>query len=74
MGTKFIVDATAEEEACNGVKVVVGVNKKGNVCSVQMSGRGGGVDTTSLYEMLQVLLIGLFLALVSNNIHPHIQK
>lgn len=57
IGARFIVDATLEEEECMGVWAVVAVDKKGTLCSTQMGGRGGGVDPTSFYEMIQVTLI-----------------
>lgn len=58
IGSRFIVDASAEEELCVGVRLMVGVNKKGNVISTQMGGHGfgqecGGVEPTALVEMLQ---------------------
>jgi|ERR1711879_912343 len=52
IGTRFLVDATLEEEQCMGVRVIVGISPKGHVCSMQMTGHGA-VEPTSLYEMIQ---------------------
>jgi exosome complex RNA-binding protein Rrp42 (RNase PH superfamily) len=42
-----------DEEACMMASVMVGVNKHGNICCVQKGGMGG-VDPSSLYEMIEV--------------------
>jgi len=51
IGTSYIVDATIEEELCVNVRLTIGVNKKGNICTVQ-KGAQGGLDPSSMYEML----------------------
>eukprot|EP01087_Luapelamoeba_hula_P006224 TRINITY_DN16304_c0_g1_i1.p1 TRINITY_DN16304_c0_g1~~TRINITY_DN16304_c0_g1_i1.p1 ORF type:complete len:299 (+),score=30.56 TRINITY_DN16304_c0_g1_i1:17-913(+) len=53
IGSRFVVDATIEEEQCEVVRALIAVNKKGNICSTQMSGRGGGIDPTALHEMMR---------------------
>jgi exosome complex component RRP42 len=52
IGSRFIVDSTLEEEQCMGVRLVVAVNQKASLCSIQMGGHGG-IEPTSLTEMLQ---------------------
>jgi len=51
IGPGYIVDATIEEELCMSLRLTVGVNKKGNICTVQ-KGAYGGLDPSSMYEML----------------------
>eukprot|EP00124_Ichthyophonus_hoferi_P005030 Ihof_evm2s646 gene=Ihof_evmTU2s646 len=52
IGARHIVDATMEEEACMMARLMVGVNREGNICLVQKGGFGA-VDPGALYEMLE---------------------
>jgi len=51
IGSSYVVDATIEEELCVNVRLTIGVNKNGNICTVQKGGQGG-LDPSSMYEML----------------------
>jgi len=51
IGAGYIVDATMEEESCMSVRMTVGVNKKGNICTLQKGGHGS-VDPTIMYQMI----------------------
>eukprot|EP00029_Vermamoeba_vermiformis_P013882 TRINITY_DN8823_c0_g1_i1.p1 TRINITY_DN8823_c0_g1~~TRINITY_DN8823_c0_g1_i1.p1 ORF type:complete len:295 (+),score=59.47 TRINITY_DN8823_c0_g1_i1:74-958(+) len=51
VGHKHIVDATLEEEFCPGCRLIVGINKKGNSCAIQMG--NGAIDSTSFIEILK---------------------
>lgn len=53
IGTNYVVDATLEEELCMTVRLTVAVNKKGNICGIQKGGHGG-LEPSSMYEMLSV--------------------
>ncbi|XP_002157039.2 exosome complex component RRP42 [Hydra vulgaris] len=53
VGERYIVDATAEEEICSDAQLLVSINQKGNVCSVQKHG-SGGINPDLLFEMLKV--------------------
>lgn len=52
IGSSFVVDATLEEELCMKARLTVGINKKGNICSMHKGGPGG-VFPSSIEEMLQ---------------------
>jgi len=61
IGSRFVVDASVEEEFCTGAHLVVGVNKKGNIVATQMGRdsrdrphRYTGIEPASFQEMLQV--------------------
>jgi exosome complex component RRP42 len=48
----YIVDSTIEEELCMQSRLTVAINIHGDVCAIQKGGPGG-LDPTSMYEMLQ---------------------
>jgi len=52
IGTQYVVDSTLEEELCMQVRLTVGINKDGNICGILKGGKGG-IDPSSLYEMIQ---------------------
>jgi exosome complex component RRP42 len=55
IGSKFIVDASIEEECCTVGRVTFGVNKDGSIMCTQKAGKGT-VDPTILPEMLKIAL------------------
>ncbi|KAJ3277374.1 Exosome complex component RRP42 [Borealophlyctis nickersoniae] len=52
IGSRHIVDATPLEEMCAEAQIRVAVNRKGHLCAVQKSGKGG-IDPSLLADMLQ---------------------
>lgn len=53
VGRLFVVDATAEEEACRSARITCAVNADGKLCSTHKAG-AGGVSAASLVEMMRV--------------------
>jgi len=53
IGNFFIVDATAEEEACATASLGICINRKGEVCGMLKMGHGSLTPAT-LAEMLKV--------------------
>jgi len=51
IGSSYVVDATIEEELCMNVRLTIGINKQGNICTVN-KGAQGGLDPSAMYEML----------------------
>ncbi|PRP78928.1 hypothetical protein PROFUN_13304 [Planoprotostelium fungivorum] len=51
IGSGYVVDASIEEESCMSVRTTVGVNKKGNICTLQKGGHGS-IDPTTMYQMI----------------------
>jgi len=49
---RYIVDATLQEELCSEARLVVALNKAGNICLVQKAG-GGTINPTTLTDMIQ---------------------
>ncbi len=52
-----MVDSTLEEEQCMSVRLTVAVNREGNICGIQKGGHGG-LDASSMYEMILVCVSG----------------
>ncbi|KAJ3090393.1 Exosome complex component RRP42 [Quaeritorhiza haematococci] len=52
IGSHHILDATPLEEICTQARVVIAVNRKGTICSMQKGGHGG-VDPSLLAQMIQ---------------------
>lgn len=52
IGDQFVVDGTAEEEACGTAKLAVAVNSSGNICCVEQTGQSG-VPPSALMGMIQ---------------------
>lgn len=52
LGKRYIVDPNPLEELSSTAKVTVAVNPKGNICTIQKTGRGG-IDPSLLSEMIQ---------------------
>lgn len=53
LGSKWVVDATAEEEACMSAKVSIGVNSTGDLCGVAKSGVGA-VDWQKVGDVVHI--------------------
>jgi len=53
IGDCFLVDATAEEEACSDSQLLVSVNRTGQICSMQEY-QGGRVNPELMFEMIEV--------------------
>ncbi|KAF8979053.1 Exosome complex component RRP42 [Entomortierella lignicola] len=53
IGARHIVDASPLEELCTEAKLVVAVNKSGEICGLQ-KGQDGGIEPSLLLEMIQV--------------------
>jgi len=53
VGTRYVVDATAEEESCSECQLLLSVNEKGRVCSVQKHG-SGALNPDLIFEMMRV--------------------
>lgn len=51
IGKKYIVDATAQEELCVDSKIMIAINRNGEVCTIQKS-LNGGIDPSILIEMI----------------------
>ena len=51
IGNRFVVDATAKEEACSDAQILVSVNRQGSICSMQKHG-SGGINPELMFEML----------------------
>ncbi|OZJ04897.1 hypothetical protein BZG36_02510 [Bifiguratus adelaidae] len=51
IGNRYFVDAAPLEELCADVRLMVSVNEKGNICSMQKGG-SGSIEPTLLNEML----------------------
>ena len=47
------MDATAEEESCSECQLLISVNEKGRVCSVQKHGNGA-LNPDLVFEMMRV--------------------
>jgi exosome complex component RRP42 len=56
IGKHFVVDASIEEELCNGAQVSVGISPKGNVCGLMKGGKGA-VETSVLEKMIGVFIL-----------------
>eukprot|EP00741_Cyanophora_paradoxa_P024045 tig00021721_g23220.t1 len=52
IGSRYVADATREEEACSTARVTVGVDGEGQVCAMHKLG-AGALDPASLEGMLQ---------------------
>ncbi|KAF9421040.1 Exosome complex component RRP42 [Entomortierella beljakovae] len=52
IGARHIVDASPLEELCTEAKLVVSVNKSGEICGLQ-KGHDGGIEPSLLLEMIQ---------------------
>jgi len=52
IGQKYIVDATAMEELCTDTKIIIAVNKKGEICAMQKS-LCGSLNPSLLTEMIR---------------------
>lgn len=53
VGSRYVVDATAEEESCSECQLLISVSEKGRVCSVQKHG-SGAVNPDLVFEMMRV--------------------
>jgi len=53
VGTRYVVDATAEEESCSECQLLISVNEKGRVCSAQKHGHGA-LNPDLVFEMMRV--------------------
>ncbi|KAF9919042.1 Exosome complex component RRP42 [Lobosporangium transversale] len=53
IGTRHIVDATLLEELCTEAKLVVAVNRAGEICGLQKN-HDGSIEPSLLLEMIQV--------------------
>jgi len=71
IGQKYIVDATAMEELCTDTKIIIAVNKGGEICAMQKS-LHGSLNPSLLTEMIRVSFILLnvinFKLYIYNNI------
>ncbi|KAF9103547.1 Exosome complex component RRP42 [Mortierella sp. AM989] len=52
IGARHIVDASPLEELCTEAKLVVAVNRSGEICGLQ-KGQDGGIEPSLLLEMIQ---------------------
>lgn len=52
IGQKYIVDATAMEELCTDTKIIIAVNKGGEICAMQKS-LHGSLNPSLLTEMIR---------------------
>ncbi|KAF8944255.1 Exosome complex component RRP42 [Haplosporangium gracile] len=52
IGARHIVDASSLEELCTEAKLVVAVNRSGELCGLQ-KGQDGGIEPSLLLEMIQ---------------------
>jgi len=53
IGQKYIIDATAMEELCTDTKIIIAVNKSGEICAMQKS-LYGSLNPSLLTEMIRV--------------------
>lgn len=53
ISNRYVVDATAEEDVCSDSQLLVSINDKGRVCSVQKH-KDGAIHPDLLFEMLRV--------------------
>ena len=53
ISNRYVVDATAEEEVCSDSQLLISINDKGNVCSMQKH-KNGAIHPDLLFEMLRV--------------------
>jgi len=53
ISNRYVVDATAEEEVCSDAELLIAINSKGRVCSMQKHGKGA-IHPDLLFEMLRV--------------------
>ena len=47
------MDANTQEDLCTEAKLMVAINRKGQVCSLQKSCKSGGIEPSLLSEMVQ---------------------
>jgi len=59
IGKHYVVDTTLEEEVCMSVRISVGINKKGNICSIQKGGRGAFLPSSLEHVLNSARTIGL---------------
>ncbi|KAF9369008.1 Exosome complex component RRP42, partial [Mortierella sp. AD011] len=52
IGARHIVDASPLEELCTEAKLVVAINRSGEICGLQ-KGQDGGIEPSLLLEMIQ---------------------
>ncbi|EDV26067.1 Exosome complex component RRP42 [Trichoplax sp. H2] len=52
IGHRYVVDATQEEECCSSGRLLIAVNDRNNICSLQKSGTGS-LDPSTIFEMIE---------------------
>ncbi|KAJ3377290.1 Exosome complex component RRP42, partial [Lobulomyces angularis] len=52
IGNSFILDSTPLEDNCSEARLMVSINRKGQICSVQKDGTGA-IEPTLLTEMIR---------------------
>jgi len=58
IASRFVVDATIEEEFCQSARLTIGINKQGNSVSVQKAGKGGLLPSSVSQMMMAARKIG----------------